>query len=94
MADELIRLLALGGSGGVGLGVTYIVVTSLRPIVQAWLDHRARLIEAREAASMPLAERLLVEARQREDRLHAELDAIRGELALVRARCAACHRQG
>jgi len=93
MADELIRLLAVGGSGGVGLGVTYLIVTSLRPIIETWLAHRARVIEAREAAAMPLAERLLVEAGGREARMRAEIDGLRDELSVVKARCAACPRR-
>jgi hypothetical protein len=90
VVDELIRLLALGGSGGAALGATYLIVTSIRPILEKWLEHRARVIEAREAASLPLAERLLLQALERADFLEAEVASLRKELDLVRHRCAGC----
>ena len=86
MVDELIRLIALGGSGGVSLGVVYVIASHTRPMVEAYLAHRARVIEAREAAALPLAERLLLEERGRTAALEAAVAELRREVEVMRAR--------
>jgi hypothetical protein len=90
MVDDLIRLVALGGSGGISLGMVYVIASHTKPMVEAYLAHRARVTEAREAAALPLAERLLLDERSRTVLLEASVADLRREVEAMRARCAAC----